>query len=53
MSIDLSDVLILSGAGLLLYGAWLVSLALFFMVLGVLLLLAGIAQARNRTPQVD
>jgi hypothetical protein len=54
MSIDLSDVLIVLGAGLLLYGTWLVSLALFLIVLGMLLLLAGLSQARNRhTAQGD
>ena len=53
MRFDASDVLIVLGAALLLWGAWLFSTALFLIVLGTLLVLSGISQARSRRAQAS
>lgn len=51
MRMDLSDLLIVGGAGTLLYGAWLLGVGTLLMVLGVLLLTVGVARARRRRRQ--
>ncbi len=46
--IDLSDVLILTGAGLTLVGSWLIYPPATLIVGGVFLLATGLARASNR-----
>lgn len=50
MTLDLNDLLILLGIALLLYGAWLLGIAVLALVGGGLLLGVGLARARRPKP---